>query len=66
MKFPILSFMPKLVLSVPVDSAMFGVEFDESVIANAFVVTLLGNRVAVGLKELVGELLGNHQVLHLC
>lgn len=33
MEFPVHSFMSELILGVPVDSAQFGVKFDESIVA---------------------------------
>ena len=33
MKFPILNFMAELILSMPVNSALLSVQFDEAVVA---------------------------------
>jgi hypothetical protein len=57
-EFPVVDLVAEFVLGVPVDSAEYGVQFDEAVVAEGLVVVVLGYGVAVGLEEFVTELFG--------
>lgn len=55
MELPIRNLMTELILSMPVHSTQLGVQLDEAIIAQGFIVSLLADGVSILLKEFIGK-----------
>ena len=56
-EFPIINFMWKLILSMPVHSTQLSVQFDESIITDCLIPICFWNFVSIFLEKFIGETL---------